>query len=166
MLSLINVLSFRITADQYRTVDEGRCYFPSLWTENSPVCHFCPSLWTDNCRLFSVHRISLFLLLFAYKRPSPFFYICPTKNPRLTHKLSILHLNQAMFNLPGSAIIRPTRKPSPPPAIIPFINSEKNTVGVNNVCKILGFSRVRVRVNVSVRVILVCIMISLGDSIW
>jgi len=68
-----------------------------------------------------------------------------------------------MFNLPGSAIIRPTRKPSPPPAIIPFINSEKNTVGVNNVCKILGFSRVRigVRVSVSVRVSLVCIIRSL-----
>ena len=49
-----------------------------------PVCHFCPSLWTDKsgqCRLFFVHRISLFLLLFAHKRPSPFFYICPTKKP-------------------------------------------------------------------------------------
>jgi len=42
------------------------------------------------------------------------------------------------------------------PADAPFINSEKNTVGVNNVRKILGFSRVRfrvrVRVSVSVRV--------------
>jgi len=51
--------------------------------ENSPVCHFCPSLWTDKsgqCRLFSANRISLFLLLLIHKGPSPFFYICPTKN--------------------------------------------------------------------------------------
>jgi len=140
-----------------------------VWTENSPVCHFCPSLWTDKsgqCRLFSIYIISLFLLLFAHKTPSPFPIYAPQK-PLLTHRLSILQLNQATFDLPGSAIIRPTQKPSSaPPAEIPFINSEKNTVGVNNVCKILGFSRVRVRVNVSVRVILVCIMISLGDSIW
>jgi len=43
------------------TRPDGRCYFPSLWMEKSPVCHFCPSLWTDKsgqCRLFSVHRIS------------------------------------------------------------------------------------------------------------
>ena len=36
----------------------GRCNFPSLWTENSPGCHFCPSLWmgkSGQCRLFSVH---------------------------------------------------------------------------------------------------------------
>jgi len=39
-----------------------------------------------------------------------------------------------------------------------------NIVGVNNVRKILGFSRVRVRV--SVRVSLVCIIISFGDSVW
>jgi len=85
----------------------GRCYFPSLLTENSPVCHFCPSLWTDKsgqCRLFSIHRISLFLLLFTHKRPSPFFYICPTKNRLLTHKLSILQINQATFDLRGSAV--------------------------------------------------------------
>jgi len=64
---------------------------------------------------------------------------------------------------------------NPAHAKIPFINSKKITVGVNNERKILGFSRVRfrvrVRVNVSVRVSLVymyiiCIIMSLGDSIW
>jgi len=93
----------------------GRCYFPSTWTENSQVCHFCPSLCTDKsgqCRLFSIHGISLFLLLFAHKRPRPFFLYMPHKNPLLPHKLSILQLNQATFDLPGSAIIRPTHKPS------------------------------------------------------
>jgi len=68
--------------------------------EDSPVCHFCPSLWADKsgqCS-FSVHRISLFLLLFAPKDLAPFsIYICPTKNPLLAHKLSILQLNQATF---------------------------------------------------------------------
>ena len=43
-------------------------------------------------------------------------------------------------------------------------------MGVNNVRKILGFSRVRFRVRVSVsvkvRVSLVRIIISSGDSIW
>jgi len=60
----------------------GRCYFPSLWMENSPVCHFCLSTGTDKsgqCTQFFVYRISLFLLLFSHKRPSSFFYICPTK---------------------------------------------------------------------------------------
>jgi len=107
--------------------------------ENSPVCHFCPSLWTDKsgqCRLFSVYRISLFLLLFAHKRPSPFFYICPTKNPLLAHKSSILQLNQTTFNLPGSAIIRPTHKPSQN-SFYKF--RKKITVGVNNVRKILAW---------------------------
>ena len=124
----------------------GRCYFPSLWTENSPVCHFCPSLWTDKsgqCRLFSVQRISFFLLLFAHKRK------CPAKNPlNLTHKLLILQLNQATFDLPGNAIIRPTHKPSYRSSHQNsfFKFGEKNIVGVNNVHKISGFSRVRVRV--------------------
>jgi len=36
-------------------------------------------------------------------------------------------------------------------------------VGVNNVHKILVFSRVRVTISVSVRVSLVCIIMSLGD---
>ena len=39
------------------------------------VCHLCPSLWTDKsgqCRLFSVHRISLFLSLFTKKDLAPF----------------------------------------------------------------------------------------------
>ena len=40
----------------------------------------------------------------------------------------------------------------------------KITVGVNNVHKILGFSRVSV--SVRVRVSLVCILISFGDSVW
>ena len=96
--------------------------------------------------------VSLFLLLFANKRPSPFFYICPTKKPLfLTHKLSILQLNQARFDLPGSAIIRPTHKPQLPLVSqkIHFINSEK-IFGVSTMCaQILGFSRVRVRVRVS-----------------
>jgi len=85
--------------------------------------------------------------------------------PPLTHKLSILQLIQATFDLPGSAIFRPTHKPScASTAKIRFINSGKKIiVGVNNVCKILGFSRVRV--SVSVRVSLVCIIILLGDSI-
>jgi len=127
------------------TVMHGRCYFPSLWIENSPVCHFCPSLWTDKsgqCRLFSVHRISLFLLLFAHKRPSPFFYICPTKNPLLTHKLSILQLSQATFDWPDSAIICRTHKPSSRQNSF-YKFGKKITVGVNSVCKILWFSRVR-----------------------
>ena len=47
---------------------------------------------------------------------------------------------------------------NPANAKIPFINSEKIIVGVNNVRKILGFSRVRVRVSVSVRVSIVYII--------
>jgi len=54
----------------------------------------------------------------------------PHKNPLLTHKLSILQLNQATFDLPGSAIIRNTHKPSfRSSAKIPFINSEKLLLG-------------------------------------
>jgi len=43
---------------------------------------------------------------------APFSIYAPQKTPLLTHKLSILQLNQATFDLPGSAIIRPTDKPS------------------------------------------------------
>ena len=53
-----------------------------------------------------------------------------TKNPLLTHKLSISQLNAATFDFAGSAIIRPTHKPSYRScAKIPFINSENITVG-------------------------------------
>jgi len=85
---------------------------------------------------------------FAHKRPGPFFYINATKNPLLTHKLSILQLNQATFDLPGSAIIRPTHKPSCRSQNSFYKFRKKIILGVNNVRKILGFSRVRVRVRV------------------
>jgi len=110
----------------------GRCYFPSLWAENSPVCHFCPSLRTDKsgqCGLFSVHRICFFYFS-PTKDLAPFSIYAPQKNPLLTHKLSILQLNQASFDLPGSAIICPTHEPSSRSSPkSPFINSEKNTFG-------------------------------------
>ena len=62
------------------------------------------------------------------------------------HKLSILQLNQATFDLPGSAIIRPTHKPSCRSQNSFYKFRKKLILGVNNVRKILGFSRVRVRV--------------------
>ena len=65
----------------------------------------------------------------------------------LTHKLSILQLNQATLDLPGSAIIRPTHKPSSRQNSF-YKFGKKITVDVNNVRKILEFSRVRVRVSV------------------
>ena len=69
------------------------------------ACHFCPSLWTDKsgqCRLFSIHRISLFLLLFAHERPSPFFYICPTK--KIRHSIHVL-LAYVLHNVCNSVVL-------------------------------------------------------------
>ena len=59
----------------------GRCYFPSLWTENSPGCHFV--------------------------RPCGH-----TKVASIGYFPSTTQLNQATFDLPSSAIICPTHKPS------------------------------------------------------
>jgi len=61
-----------------------------------------------------------------------------------------------------------TPSTNPAQAKIPFIHSEKVTVGVNNEHKILGFSRVRVRVrvNVSVTVSLVFMYIICITRMW
>jgi len=63
----------------------------------------------------------------------------PHKNVFLTH-LSIPQLNQATFDLPGSAIIHPTHTPSLRSSCQNFFYKfgKKITVGVNNVRKILG----------------------------
>jgi len=51
------VFHIHFTRSKPFTIRKARCYFPSLWTENSPVCHFCPSTGTDKSgklMLFSV----------------------------------------------------------------------------------------------------------------
>ena len=71
------------------------------------------------CERTKVASVGYFLstefLCFFYFLPTkdlaPFLYM-PTKKTPLTHKLSIPQLNQVTFDLPGSAIIHLTHKPS------------------------------------------------------
>jgi len=63
-------------------------------------------------------------LRFLYFLPTkdhlaPFSIYARQKNPLLTHKLSILQLNQATFDLPASAIIHPTHPQTQPTLLLP-----------------------------------------------
>jgi len=73
------------------------------------VWHFCPSLWTDKMPSVGYFPSTEFLVSFTSRL---FLCMLHKKTPLLTYKLSVLQLNQATFDLPGSAIIRPTHKPS------------------------------------------------------
>ena len=53
-------------------------YSPTSLCDGAQMAHF----WRFFLP-FSVHRICLFLLLFAHKRPSPFFLYMPHKKPLL-----------------------------------------------------------------------------------
>jgi len=80
------------------------------------------------------HFPSTEFLCFFYFSPTKhlahFSIYAPQKNPLLTHKLPILQLNEATFDFPGTAIIRPPTNPAnAPPTKIPFINLGKNYCG-------------------------------------
>ena len=104
-----------------QTPAKGRCYFPSLWMENS-LAQFatfvlpCGRTKVASVGYFPSTDPQNFFVSFTFcpqkTQPTAPFSIYAHKNPLLTHKLSILQLNQAIFDLPGSAIIHTTHKPS------------------------------------------------------
>jgi len=86
---------------------QGKCYFPSVWTEMK--CYF-PSVWMEiRCHnsLFSILENLLASLTFWPQKPSSFFYTYPTKNPSfkqindqfIVTGICWVQLNQPMLDL-------------------------------------------------------------------
>jgi len=82
-----------------------------------------------NVAIFHAHNffVSNFFYFSPTKDLAPFSIYASQKNPLLTHKLSILQLSQATFDLPGMPLFAAPTNPAH--AKIPFINSEKNYSG-------------------------------------